>query len=148
MIGKVLRGTNAARLLYYLYGPGKANDHGPSRGVTPACLCPRSFSGAAPGPGGGAAPRPDGGRGTGCPGRLSAATAARPSRGCCSWSAWPATGPGTAAAQASRTWSLTPYSGLEAASLTSLDRQGLVPGRRRAGVRAGGDSLAETLPER
>ena len=27
MIGKVLRGTNAARLLYYLYGPGKANEH-------------------------------------------------------------------------------------------------------------------------
>ena len=27
MIGKVLRGTNAARLLYYLYGPGKAHEH-------------------------------------------------------------------------------------------------------------------------
>jgi hypothetical protein len=27
VIGKVLRGTNAARLLYYLYGPGKANEH-------------------------------------------------------------------------------------------------------------------------
>jgi len=27
MIGKVLRGTNAGRLLYYLYGPGKANEH-------------------------------------------------------------------------------------------------------------------------
>ena len=27
MIGKVLRGTNARRLLYYLYGPGKANEH-------------------------------------------------------------------------------------------------------------------------
>jgi hypothetical protein len=27
VIGKVLRGTNAQRLLYYLYGPGKANEH-------------------------------------------------------------------------------------------------------------------------
>ena len=27
MIGKVLRGTNARRLLYYLYGPGQANEH-------------------------------------------------------------------------------------------------------------------------
>jgi hypothetical protein len=27
VIGKVLRGTNARRLLYYLYGPGKANEH-------------------------------------------------------------------------------------------------------------------------
>ena len=27
MIGKVLRGTRVDRLLYYLYGPGKANEH-------------------------------------------------------------------------------------------------------------------------
>jgi hypothetical protein len=27
VIGKVLRGTNARRLLYYLYGPGKSNEH-------------------------------------------------------------------------------------------------------------------------
>src|ERR1039458_4336814 len=27
VIGKVLRGTHAGRLLYYLYGPGKANAH-------------------------------------------------------------------------------------------------------------------------
>src|ERR1017187_8895261 len=27
VIGKVLRGTPAGRLLYYLYGPGKANEH-------------------------------------------------------------------------------------------------------------------------
>jgi hypothetical protein len=27
VIGKVLRGTRAGRLLYYLYGPGKANEH-------------------------------------------------------------------------------------------------------------------------
>jgi hypothetical protein len=27
VIGKVLRGRNVARLLYYLYGPGKANEH-------------------------------------------------------------------------------------------------------------------------
>ena len=27
MIGKVLRGTDARRLLYYLYGRGKANEH-------------------------------------------------------------------------------------------------------------------------
>jgi hypothetical protein len=27
VIGKVLRGTNARRLLYYLYGPGNANEH-------------------------------------------------------------------------------------------------------------------------
>ena len=27
MIGKVVRGTDARRLLYYLYGPGKANEH-------------------------------------------------------------------------------------------------------------------------
>ena len=27
MIGKVLRGTNVRRLLYYLYGPGKSNEH-------------------------------------------------------------------------------------------------------------------------
>src|SRR5438445_11464964 len=27
MIGKVLRGRNVHRLLYYLYGPGQANEH-------------------------------------------------------------------------------------------------------------------------
>jgi hypothetical protein len=27
VIGKVLRGRNVARLLYYLYGPGQANEH-------------------------------------------------------------------------------------------------------------------------
>ena len=27
MIGKVLRGRHAGRLLYYLYGPGRANEH-------------------------------------------------------------------------------------------------------------------------
>ena len=27
MIGKVLRGRNVRRLLYYLYGPGQANEH-------------------------------------------------------------------------------------------------------------------------
>jgi hypothetical protein len=27
VIGKVLRGTNARRLLYYLYSPGRANEH-------------------------------------------------------------------------------------------------------------------------
>jgi hypothetical protein len=27
VIGKVLRGTDVRRLLYYLYGPGKANEH-------------------------------------------------------------------------------------------------------------------------
>ncbi|HEY5018609.1 MAG TPA: hypothetical protein VII59_17715, partial [Streptosporangiaceae bacterium] len=27
MIGKALRGNNARRLLYYLYGPGRANEH-------------------------------------------------------------------------------------------------------------------------
>ena len=27
MIGKVIRGTDARRLLYYLYGPGMANEH-------------------------------------------------------------------------------------------------------------------------
>jgi hypothetical protein len=27
MIGKVIRGSDARRLLYYLYGPGKANEH-------------------------------------------------------------------------------------------------------------------------
>jgi hypothetical protein len=27
VIGKVIRGANAGRLLYYLYGPGKANEH-------------------------------------------------------------------------------------------------------------------------
>ena len=27
MIGKVVRGTNVGRLLCYLYGPGKANEH-------------------------------------------------------------------------------------------------------------------------
>jgi hypothetical protein len=27
MIGKVLRGSNVAKLLYYLYGPGRANEH-------------------------------------------------------------------------------------------------------------------------
>ena len=27
VIGKGLRGTDARRLLYYLYGPGKANEH-------------------------------------------------------------------------------------------------------------------------
>jgi hypothetical protein len=27
VIGKVLCGTYARRLLYYLYGPGKANEH-------------------------------------------------------------------------------------------------------------------------
>ena len=27
MIAKVIRGTDARRLLYYLYGPGRANEH-------------------------------------------------------------------------------------------------------------------------
>src|SRR5438477_12542197 len=27
VIGKVLRGRNVSRLLYYLYGPGQANEH-------------------------------------------------------------------------------------------------------------------------
>jgi hypothetical protein len=27
VIGKVLRGTDAGRLLYYLFGPGRANEH-------------------------------------------------------------------------------------------------------------------------
>jgi hypothetical protein len=27
VIGKVVRGQNARRLLYYLYGPGRANEH-------------------------------------------------------------------------------------------------------------------------
>jgi hypothetical protein len=27
VIGKVIRGSDARRLLYYLYGPGKANEH-------------------------------------------------------------------------------------------------------------------------
>src|ERR1035438_7810407 len=27
VIGKVIRGNDARRLLYYLYGPGKANEH-------------------------------------------------------------------------------------------------------------------------
>jgi len=27
VIGKVLRGRNVRRLLYYLYGPGRANEH-------------------------------------------------------------------------------------------------------------------------
>src|SRR5215472_10173435 len=27
MIGKVVRGANAGRLLYYLFGPGRANEH-------------------------------------------------------------------------------------------------------------------------
>src|ERR1022692_2818714 len=27
MIGKVVRGNSARRLLYYLYGPGRANEH-------------------------------------------------------------------------------------------------------------------------
>jgi hypothetical protein len=27
VIGKVLRGRNARRLLHYLYGPGQANEH-------------------------------------------------------------------------------------------------------------------------
>ena len=27
MIGKVTRGTDARQLLYYLYGPGEANEH-------------------------------------------------------------------------------------------------------------------------
>jgi len=27
VIGEVLRGRNVRRLLYYLYGPGKANEH-------------------------------------------------------------------------------------------------------------------------
>src|SRR5215472_8067821 len=27
MIGKVVRGTNVGRLLYYLFGPGRANEH-------------------------------------------------------------------------------------------------------------------------
>jgi hypothetical protein len=27
MIGKVVRGKDAGRLLHYLYGPGRANEH-------------------------------------------------------------------------------------------------------------------------
>jgi hypothetical protein len=45
MIGKVIRGTNAGRLLNYLYGPGKANEHTDSHLVAgfsdPADLEPR-----------------------------------------------------------------------------------------------------------
>ena len=45
MIGKVIRGANVRRLLYYLYGPGKANEHTDPRLVAgfgdPAELEPR-----------------------------------------------------------------------------------------------------------
>ena len=43
MIGKVLRGTNAARLLYYLYGPGKGHES------DMACALSRTGSGRSKG---------------------------------------------------------------------------------------------------
>jgi hypothetical protein len=52
VIGKVLRGTNARRLLYYLYGPGKANEHTDPHLVAgfadPAELEPERRPGGAP----------------------------------------------------------------------------------------------------
>src|SRR5258708_33784836 len=63
VIGKVLRGTNAARLLYYLYGPGKANEHTDPHLVAgfcdPADLEPEGRRGGSPGrPPAGGAPGP------------------------------------------------------------------------------------------
>jgi hypothetical protein len=50
MIGKVIRGTNVRRMLYYLYGPGKANEHTDPRLVAgfrdPATLEPERGRGA------------------------------------------------------------------------------------------------------
>ena len=50
MIGKVIRGANVQRLLYYLYGPGKANEHTDPRLVAgfrdPAALEPECGRGA------------------------------------------------------------------------------------------------------
>src|SRR5215470_3707302 len=52
VIGKVLRGTDARRLLYYLYGPGKANEHTDPHLVAgfadPAELEPERCPGGAP----------------------------------------------------------------------------------------------------
>src|SRR5690349_23231304 len=52
MIGKVIRGTDARRLLYYLYGPGKANEHTDPHLVAgfgdPAELEPERRPGGAP----------------------------------------------------------------------------------------------------
>jgi MobA/VirD2-like, nuclease domain len=52
VIGKVLRGTDARRLLYYLYGPGKANEHTDPHLVAgfgdPAELEPERSPGGAP----------------------------------------------------------------------------------------------------
>jgi hypothetical protein len=52
VIGKVLRGTDARRLLYYLYGPGKANEHADPHLVAgfadPAELEPERRPGGAP----------------------------------------------------------------------------------------------------
>jgi len=52
VIGKVLRGTDARRLLYYLYGPGKANEHTDPHLVAgfadPADLEPERRPGGAP----------------------------------------------------------------------------------------------------
>jgi hypothetical protein len=52
VIGKVLRGTDARRLLYYLYGPGKANEHTDPHLVAgfadPAELEPERRPGGAP----------------------------------------------------------------------------------------------------
>ncbi len=50
MIGKVIRGANVRRLIYYLYGPGKANEHTDPRLVAgfgdPAELEPDRLGGA------------------------------------------------------------------------------------------------------
>ena len=50
VIGKVIRGANVRRLLYYLYGPGKANEHTDPRLVAgfrdPAALEPERGRGA------------------------------------------------------------------------------------------------------
>ena len=57
MIGKVIRGANVRRLLYYLYGPGKANEHTDPRLVAgfrdPAELEPERLDAERPGTSGG-----------------------------------------------------------------------------------------------
>jgi hypothetical protein len=52
LIGKVIRGTDVKRLLYYMYGPGKANEHADPHLVAgfsdPAELEPERRSGGSP----------------------------------------------------------------------------------------------------
>ncbi len=66
MIGKVIRGKDVRRLLYYLFGPGRANEHVDPRLVAGFRLSGGAGAGAAAGRDAGRAPP---GRAAGAAGR-------------------------------------------------------------------------------